>query len=200
MQGGQNDVFTVRTNIEPFGPFVIEHDVRANKKFVRSEAGSATPMICLNPDAPQDELRYATSHSGDGVESHLEVSLNKSGSIIKTRHQRLHNEENSVLKLLYGEGGKVLEIKQTQSVIVPKTTTSSHRPNSAYCTGGNLSGISGILVPRYNSMPNLDGRMQQFRRPSDLGFNTHPADEEKRLAYTRGKIAAAEDTYKLFRH
>ena len=74
-------------------------------------------MICLNPDA-QDEVRYATSRSGDGVESHLEVSLGKDGSVIKTRHQRLdHNsEENSILKLQYGEGGKVLEIQQTQSV------------------------------------------------------------------------------------
>ena len=185
----KQDVFTVKTNIEPFGPFVIEHNVKApGPGRLKSDQ-----MICLNPD-DQDELRYATSHSGDGVESHLEVSLGKDGSIIKTRHHRLdgiqNSEENSILKLQYGEGGKVLEIQQTQSVVVPRRNRQmsprsrhSHlRPNSAYCT--HVGSIPHFLVPRYNSMPNLDGRRRINN--SELGFNTHPADEEKRLAYTRG--------------
>ena len=98
MTNDKQDVFTVKTNIEPFGPFVIEHNVKApGPGRLKSDQ-----MICLNPD-DQDELRYATSHSGDGVESHLEVSLGKDGSIIKTRHHRLdgiqNSEENSILKL-----------------------------------------------------------------------------------------------------
>ena len=201
------DVFTVKTSIEPFGPFVIEHNVKApGLAKLKSDQ-----MICLNPD-DQDELRYATSHSGDGVESHIEVSLGKDGSIIKTRHHRLdgtqNSEENSILKLQYGEGGKVLEIQQTQSKVVPRrrhnispttTTTGQHnarssrhqnlRPNSAYCThqgSGSSTMPHQFLVPRYNSMPNLDGRRRIATTNNELGFNTHPADEEKRIAYTRG--------------
>ena len=37
-------------------------------------------------------------------------------------------------------------------------------------------------------MPNLDGRRRINAANSELGFNTHPADEEKRLAYTRGTL------------
>ena len=191
MTNDKQDVFTVKTNIEPFGPFVIEHNVKApGPGRLKSDQ-----MICLNPD-DQDELRYATSHSGDGVESHLEVSLGKDGSIIKTRHHRLdgiqNSEENSILKLQYGEGGKVLEIQQTQSVVVPRRRPQSPRrhshlrPNSAYCT--HVGSIPHFLVPRYNSMPNLDGRRRINAANSELGFNTHPADEEKRLAYTRGTL------------
>ena len=198
---GDGDVFTVKTNIEPFGPFVIEHNVKApGLAKLKSDQ-----MICLNPDA-QDELRYATSHSGDGVESHIEVSLGKDGSIIKTRHHRLdgtqNSEENSILKLQYGEGGKVLEIQQTQSKVVPRlrrnnispgvrSRQQNLRPNSAYCTHQGSSGSNSMLphqflVPRYNSMPNLDGRRGRIQNNNELGFNTHPADEEKRIAYTRG--------------
>ena len=200
----RDHVFTVRTNIEPFGPFVIEHDVKSQGPGKLSHGN----MICLNPES-ESELRYATSHSGEGVESHLEVSLGKDGSIIKTRHQRLdqNSTENSILKLQYGEGGKVLEIQQTQSVTAvpirdkahlstPAATTgqggrifNNHRPTSAYCTSGpatmnNLQ--QQFLVPRYNSMPNLDRSRSGRLTSSELGFNIHPADEEKRMAYTRG--------------
>ena len=185
------DVFTVRTNIEPFGPFVIEHDVKSQlpPKLKNSK------MICLNPHETK-ELRYATSHSGeDGVESHLEVSLGKDGSIIKTRHSRADQEENSILKLQYGEGGKVLEIQQKQSLFVPTPTTAKSRhhnkgprPNSAYCTFTSNPSAS-YFVPRYNSMPNLpDGRMLRRQIQSELGFQTHPADEERIDIYTRGTL------------
>ena len=186
-----SDIFTVRTNIEPFGPFVIEHDVKSSGP---GKIFQAPNMICLNPEA-NDELRYATSHSGDGIESHLEVSLGKDGSVIKTRHQRLdqNSEENSILKLQYGEGGKVLEIQQTQSVTaVPLRSkhphaNSHHRPTSAYCTTGNSINLQQFMVPRYNSMPNLDGhRRRLMAASSDPGFNIYPADEEKRMAYTHG--------------
>ena len=196
----RDHVFTVRTNIEPFGPFVIEHDVKSQGPGKLSHGN----MICLNPES-ESELRYATSHSGEGVESHLEVSLGKDGSIIKTRHQRLdqNSTENSILKLQYGEGGKVLEIQQTQSVtavpirdkshLSPAATGGarrllSHRPTSAYCTSGptSMNNLQQFLVPRYNSMPNLDRSRTGRLTSSELGFNIHPADEEKRMAYTRG--------------
>ena len=202
-------MFTVKTNIEPFGPFVIEHDVRSAGpgKLMQSDQ-----MICLNPDA-QDELRYATSRSGDGVESHLEVSLGRDGSIIKTRHQRLDQQENSILKLQYGEGGKVLEIQQSVSCcptnVVPRRPQAAAsssasggiprlghyhtRPNSAYCT----TNLQPFLVPRYNSMPNLDHGHGRRLGSSELGFNIHPADEEKRMAYTRGIVPCAKTNPKL---
>ena len=194
------DVFTVRTNIEPFGPFVIEHDVKSNVPPKLKNSSTNKMMICLNPNNGSDEFRYATSHSGeDGVESHLEVSLGKDGSIIKTRHSRADQEENSILKLQYGEGGKVLEIQQKQSLFVPLPQTqapsSRHnnkiRPNSAYCTI-SATPAQSYFVPRYNSMPNLpDGRMNLRRQQMTneaglLGFQTHPADEERIDIYTRG--------------
>ena len=174
------DVFTVRTNIEPFGPFVIEHDVKSQVPKLQKNS----KMICLNPQ-DSESLRYATSHSEDGVESHLEVSLGRDGSIIKTRHSRADQEENSILKLQYGEGGKVLEIQQKQSLVVPRVLPSGPRsgprPNSAYCT---TTYSPGYFVPRYNSMPNLEDGRRRF--PNELGFQTHPRDEEKIDAYTRG--------------
>eukprot|EP00093_Oithona_nana_P003629 03629.XXX_120031_117753_1 [CDS] Oithona nana genome sequencing. len=196
------DVFTVRTNIEPFGPFVIEHDVKSNVPPKLKNSSTNKMMICLNPNNGSDEFRYATSHSGeDGVESHLEVSLGKDGSIIKTRHSRADQEENSILKLQYGEGGKVLEIQQKQSLFVPLPQTqapsSRHnnkiRPNSAYCTI-SATPAQSYFVPRYNSMPNLpDGRMNLRRQQMTneaglLGFQTHPADEERIDIYTRALI------------
>ena len=115
------------------------------------------------------------------------------------------------MKLQYGEGGKVLEIQQTQSVTaVPirdkahmSTSPASrvggggggaggrilhHRPTSAYCTSGpaSMNNLQQFLVPRYNSMPNLDRSRTGRLTSSELGFNIHPADEEKRMAYTRG--------------
>ena len=193
------DVFTVRTNIEPFGPFVIEHDVKSNVPPKLKNSATNKMMICLNPNNASDEFRYATSHSGeDGVESHLEVSLGKDGSIIKTRHSRADQEENSILKLQYGEGGKVLEIQQKQSLFVPQAPSrhnnkgaSGPRPNSAYCTATFATPAASYFVPRYNSMPNLpDGRMNLRRQMTNdaglLGFQTHPADEERIDIYTRG--------------
>jgi hypothetical protein len=217
----KQDVFTVNANIEPFGPFVIEHDVRAEGpgKLVRNEYGS-NPMVCLNPsdEGHQKELRYATSHSEDGIESHLEVSLGKDGSVIKTRHQRLYgnqnSEENSVLRLQYGEGGKVLQIQQTQSMLVPRRqhlvpppaaggppnqmpNHHYHRPNSAYCTQQGPSSVQAYIVPKYNSMPNLDGR-RRITAQQELGFKSYPADEEKRLAYTRGTKKLAMMFFDVF--
>lgn len=168
----------------------------------------------LSPDGR--EVRYATStiNSEDGVESHLEVSMNKDGSVITTRHKRLGTptevSNNSVLHVQYGEGGKVLNISQSQHLSPsPRATQKSpqnvtrspllpprQRPNSAYCTAQFpfTTPCSHLGTLRYNSLPNLNGRI---RGPpiyeSDLAgsspwlYNTHPADEEKRMAYTRGQ-------------
>ena len=126
------------------------------------------------------------------------MSLGKDGSIIKTRHSRADQEENSILKLQYGEGGKVLEIQQKQSLFVPQAPSrhnnkgaSGPRPNSAYCTATFATPAASYFVPRYNSMPNLpDGRMNLRRQMTNdaglLGFQTHPADEERIDIYTRG--------------
>ena len=234
---------TLNANIQPFAPFVIQHDMN-------SETG-ATLMLCqpdsgepnnnfygepnnnninniknnslllrpcpggleLSPDGK--EVRYATStiNSEDGVESHLEVSMNKDGSIITTRHKRLGTptevSNNSVLHVQYGEGGKVLNISQSQHLSPspraaqksPQIVTRSpllpsrQRPNSAYCTAQFpfSAPCSHLGSLRYNSLPNLNGRVRgPLMYEADLAgsspwlYNTHPADEEKRMAYTRG--------------
>jgi hypothetical protein len=146
--------------------------------------------------------------------------MNKDGSVITTRHKRLGTpsevSNNSVLHVKYADGGKVVNISQSQHLSPsPRATqkplqgavppppqppfyaSPQPRPNSAYCTAhfphGSPCTQLGSL--RYNSLPNLNGRV---RGPtpmytSDLSgsipwlYNTHPADEEKRMAYTRGQ-------------
>jgi hypothetical protein len=225
----------LNANIQPFAPFVIQHDLN-------SETGG-TLMLCQPVDSNGEpnnnfygdlknnslllkpcvgglelspngrEVRYATStiNSEDGVESHLEVSMNKDGSVITTRHKRLGTpsevSNNSVLHVKYADGGKVLNISQSHLLSPsPRATQkspqnaapmmSSHpRPNSAYCTAQFpfSNPCSHLGTQRYNSLPNLNGRVRgppiyesDLTGSSPWIYNTHPADEEKRMAYTRG--------------
>lgn len=235
---------TLNANIQPFAPFVIQHDMNSetggtlmlcqdsnfgqandnsfgpepnNNNNVRNNSLLLRPCVNgleLSPDGR--EVRYATStiNSEDGVESHLEVSMNKDGSVITTRHKRLGTpsevSNNSVLHVKYGEGGKVLNISQSQhlspstratpkspqsNVCQPPLLASHQRPNSAYCTAQFPFShpCSHLGTLRYNSLPNLNGRVRgppiyeaDFTGSSPWLYNTHPADEEKRMAYTRG--------------
>ena len=229
---------TLNANIRPFAPFVIQHDLNSETGgrlmlCQPPDSGSGEPnnnfygdlknnSLLLKPCvgglelSPNGrEVRYATStiNSEDGVESHLEVSLIKDGSVITTRHKRLGTpsevSNNSVLHVQYSEGGKVLNISQShlltpspratqkspQNVPAAPAMTSHPRPNSAYCTAqfpfSNPCSHLGTL--RYNSLPNLNGRVRgpptyeaDLAGSSPWIYNTHPADEEKRMAYTRG--------------
>ena len=247
---------TLNANIQPFAPFVIQHDMNSktggtlmlcqpsdsngessNNFFgeVRNNSLLLKPCVGgleLSPDGR--EVRYATStiNSEDGVESHLEVSMNKDGSVITTRHKRLGTptevSNNSVLHVKYADGGKVLNISQSQHLSpspkvtqksAPTTTTTttggmpplmSHpRPNSAYCTAqfpfSNPCSHLGTL--RYNSLPNLNGRVRgppiyeaDFTGSSPWIYNTHPADDEKRMAYTRGQSVCLETVCNEFEY
>jgi len=211
-------LLTLNANIEPFAPFVIQHDLSTDNQKIVMETNNNLMLVrdCSGGDlmdGAKNEIRYATSaiNSEEGLESHLEVSLNKDGSsVITTRHKRLGSpsemSNNSVLHLKYGEGGNVLNIRQSQHLSSPASKNVLHnrsgrlcqgkeRPNSAYCTMQNpfhsSNTMAHILPPRYNSLPNLNGRSGLFDNGSNFWlYNPHPADEEKRLAYTRGNLAS----------
>ena len=59
------------------------------------------------------------------------------------------------------------------------------RPQSLY--QGQGGGASPLASPRYNSLPNLKGLVYEQGGGGTWGYQSHPRDEEKRLAYTRGE-------------
>ena len=153
-----------------------------------------------------NELRYATStiNSEDGLESHLEISVGQDGSsVITTRHKRLGSPSeianNAVLKVQYdSDGGKIFNIQHTQRKLLSPSASNINnkvKANSAYNTATNPmpSGFPPGFDPyegRYNSLPNLYGGRGVIN-PGELVdgqwlYVSHPADEQKRLAFTRG--------------
>ena len=67
----------------------------------------------------------------------------------------------------------------------PPQYAATLRPQSL-CQGGR--GVSPLLPsPRYNSLPNLQGLVYEQSGTGSWGYQSHPRDEEKRLAYTRGQ-------------
>ncbi len=85
------------------------------------------------------------------------------------------------------------------SLYLPATTTHHHHPPYAtlrpqsLCPGG--SGRCGggpsspLASPRcYNSLPNLKGLVYEQSGSGTWSYQSHPRDEEKRLAYTRGQL------------
>ena len=193
----KNEVFTLNANIQPFEPFVIKHDFKKHGEILCSPDHSTFTTTSDNTD--REEVKFTTMHSEDGVESHLEVSMGKEGSVIKASHKRQNEEleDSSVFKVNFQ--GKVVSIQQSKSVSSLKKSPSAslmvarprhhggQRPNSAYCTQLQTT-LSSQYVPRYNSMPDLGLNRGRLLAPSELGllFTPHPADEEKRMAYTRG--------------
>ncbi len=194
-----DQVFTLNANIQPFEPFVIKHDFKKRGEILCSPPESSAFTTTASDNTDREEVRFTTMHSEDGVESHLEVSMGKEGSIIKASRKRQdeNTEDSSIFQVNFLS--KVVSIRQSQSVTSLKKSPSSslmvarplrppgsQRPNSAYCT--QLQPTSSHYVPRYNSMPDLGHNRGRLLAPSELGllFTPHPADEEKRLAYTRG--------------
>ena len=195
----RNEVFTLNANIQPFEPFVIKHDFKKHGE-IKCSPDHSTFTTTTSDNTDREEVRFTTMHSEDGVESHLEVSMGKEGSIIKASHKRPNEEteDSSVFRVDFQ--GKVVSIQQSKSVSCLKKSPSSslmaarparahgsQRPNSAYCTQLQPT-LSSHYVPRYNSMPDLGLNRGRLLAPSELGllFTPHPADEEKRMAYTRG--------------
>ena len=67
----------------------------------------------------------------------------------------------------------------------------AHHPPPPYATMRPQSlcqglGASPLASPRYNSLPNLKGLVYEQGGAGTWAYQSHPRDEEKRLAYTRG--------------
>ena len=85
--------------------------------------------------------------------------------------------------------------------LLSKPASREFKSSSAYCTAvANTPLVGGsanyVINPRYNSLPNISGGfgpagiasgMFALSSDPDIFYNSHPADEEKRVAFTRGE-------------
>ena len=124
------------------------------------------------------------------------------------------------MRLGIGEdGAKILNIEQSRKerpaslFLLPQVL---HKSSSAYCTQQQIPGQHfgppppfPAQQPGYNSLPSWYGGLRQppvmpmlfleaakaleeAAAPPQLVYNSHPADEEKRLAFTRGTLPCVD--------
>jgi len=107
-------------------------------------------------------------------------------------------------------GGNMVNIQQSQSSFprqAPVRPSSLHIPGPKYATTQHAKsvcqgrGTSPCTSPRYNSLPNLKGVMyENSSRDPTWGYQSHPKDEERKLAFTRALLShQLEQLFKLER-
>ena len=140
-------------------------------------------------------LRYQrVVEDGDGEETCLEVAVRLEGSTITTRRTgRQETSSNEISVQLVG-GGNQVNIQQTsQKEKPPERPTSLHIP-AKYATASSrhaqslyqpARGTSPQSLPRYNSLPSF--KNVSYGCTNGWEYQSHPKDEEKRMAYTRGE-------------
>ena len=150
------------------------------------------PPVELLPDG--SGLRYQrVVEDDDGEETCLEVAVRLEGSTITTRRTgRQETSSNEISVQLVG-GGNQVNIQQTsQKEKPPERPTSLHIP-AKYATSrhaqslyqaGQTRGTSPQLLPRFNSLPSF--KNVSYGGSNGWEYQSHPKDEEKRMAYTRG--------------
>ncbi|CAB4068664.1 MAP3K7IP2 [Lepeophtheirus salmonis] len=194
----------------------LHHDSSGHSS-MGSSLGANSDKMEMNVDGGKVHYATSTINSEEGVESHLEVSLGKTESFITTTHtdltNNLSNSSSSIFHLQYEDGGKVLNItsnfnnspdpkrrkpirgngpsfQTSRPASLNLNSLFAHgvvaRPSSAYCTQLNNP---TIVSPRYNSLPNLNmNGLNHLTCYYPEEFQSNPADEEKRLAYTRALL------------
>ena len=172
------------------------------------EGGEKQPPVELLPDG--SGLRYSSSRrvvndGEDPPEEHfLEVKVRQDGSVITTR--RGNGSASNRISVMLTEDGNRVDIRQTATTTVrqqppaaqrPTTLDIPRQPEAKFAAGRPRSlcpgrGSSPYATPRYNSLPNL-GKAVSGGGPPEAGwvagsdYTSHPKDEAKRLAYTRGE-------------
>lgn len=163
----------------------------------RDSSPTSSPVEVL-PDG--SGLRYQRRlEDGDGAETCLEVKVGLEGSTITTRRTgRQENSSNEISVQLVG-GGNHVNIQQTsQKEAAPERPTSLQLPASKRGPARQAQslyqarGSSPQSLPRYNSLPSF--RNVSHSTNNGWDFQSHPKDEEKRLAYTRGEPVTLRDS------
>jgi len=210
--------FTVFANIQPFEAFSIRHDLQGQDE---SAVNPSAVNLMLSPDSAEPRKLIPDSqgimyHSrvdlpDEGARAHLEVKVRRDGSTITTKRTGSSDCTSNEICVQLLDGGSTVNIQQSQvSLPVPSESsklvrpTSLHIPGSKYATAsphsvGQGRGTSPLSVPRYNSLPNLKGvATEGVAGMGGWNYQSHPRDEEKRLAYTRALLShQMEQLFKL---
>ena len=150
----------------------------------------SSPPVELLPDG--SGLKYQRKVAeDDGSEACLEVKVDLGGSTITTRRTgRVENTSNEISVQLVGGGGQVNILQSQTRERPPEWPTSLHIPPPRCSTSRHAQslyqgrGTSPQSLPRYNSLPSF--KNLTYGANNSWDYHSHPKDEEKRLAYTRG--------------
>jgi len=215
--------FTLNANIQPFDPFIIKHDISTDQEppeksnpwcsavnltLCPNPASSAPSPVEMLPDGSGLKYLSRVEIPEDGSEACLEVKVNLDGSTITTKRTGKSDCTSNEISVQLLDGGNHVNIQQSQ-ISHPKEKpvrpSSLHIPGSKYATARHAQslyqgrGTSPQSIPRYNSLPTLKGILyDNYSNSSNLDYNLHPKDEEKRLAYTRALLShQMEQLFKL---
>jgi len=212
--------FTLNANIQPFDPFIIKHSLPTSPAEASSpgcasvnltlcgETDTVPPSIHLLPDG--SGLKYMTRVEEDGTEASLEVNVKRDQSTITTLRTGTSDCTSNEISVKLVAGGNMVNIQQSQSSFprqAPVRPSSLHIPGPKYATTQHAKsvcqgrGTSPCTSPRYNSLPNLKGVMyENSSRDPTWGYQSHPKDEERKLAFTRALLShQLEQLFKLER-
>jgi len=207
--------FTLNANIQPFNAFSIRHGLTdkgceesSANLTLEDKTGEDGHGVELLPDGEGIRYQSRVEMPEEGTQAHLEVKVQRDGSTITTRRTGSTDCTSNEICVQLLDGGNRVNIQQSQSCLpVPEVAksvrpTSLHIPGPKYATARPQSlyqgrGTSPLSVPRYNSLPNLKG-VGPEGVTGGYGYQTHPRDEEKRIAYTRALLShQMEQLFKL---
>merc|ERR1719266_1808280 len=146
----------------------------------------------------------------DGTEASLEVNVKRDQSTITTLRTGTSDCTSNEISVKLVAGGNMVNIQQSQSSFprqAPVRPSSLHIPGPKYATTQHAKsvcqgrGTSPCTSPRYNSLPDLKGVMYENNsRDPTWGYQSHPKDEERKLAFTRALLShQLEQMFKLER-
>ncbi|XP_023324317.1 uncharacterized protein LOC111698261 [Eurytemora carolleeae] len=208
--------FTLNANIQPFDAFTIRHHLNSEGENNPSTTAVNLSMnsdsgfpVQLLPDAQGIMYQTKVDIPEEGAEAHLEVKVQKDGSLITTKRTGSSDCTSNEISVQLLDGGSRVSIQQSQ-ITLPLNDTKSVRPTSLHIPGSKYAtvrpqslyqgrGTSPSSVPRYNSLPNLKGFAPEgITGGGGWSYQSHPRDEEKRIAYTRALLShQLEQKFKL---
>jgi len=170
-----------------------DEEARYAASAINSEDGVESHLeVSLGGRTSVITTRHKRLGSPSEVSSNSVLHVEKAvggGSVFRIQQQQLRR------RLVAPEEG-FLAIKPPLFSLMMAAADGKQRPSSAYCTGANgqqpAPVVPFFVEPRYNSLPDLFGgrrpSLEQDWPPEEYngGFLVHPADEEKRMAFTRG--------------
>ena len=206
----QPKCFTLNANIQPFDPFIIKHSLPGDPSSFASSPSCASvnltlcgekdtipPSVQLLPDGSGLKFMTKAMVEEDGTEACLEVNVNRDQSTITTLRTGSTDCTSNEISVKLVDGGNSVNIQQSQTSFPrppPARPSSLHIPGPKYAMAAGAKSVcqaratSPCTSPRYNSLPNLKGVMyENYSRDPTWGYQSHPKDEERKLAFTRGE-------------